>query len=101
MSLVTTLDLAASDVAGHIVGLLVQAEDGGNLVLSLLEKTGSDVLVGAAFDLLVTLLDDGEGDDGEVGAGEASADGTSSSVAGSLGVEEGALCKRRDERIKY
>ena len=93
MSLVTTLDLAASDVASHIVGLLVEAEDSSDLVLSLLEETGGNILVGAALDLLVALLEDLKGDDGKVGTGDAAADGTSSSVAGSLGVEERALCK--------
>ena len=90
VSLVTALNLTASDVAAHIV-LLGEAENLGNVASSLLEETGSNVLGGAAVDFLVALLDDLEGNDTEVRAGDATADGASSSVAGSLGVEERAL----------
>jgi len=90
VSLVTTLDLTASNVAADVVLLLVEAEDGSDLVLSLLKETGGNILVGAAFDLLITLLHDLEGDDSEVGAGDATTDRTSSSVTSSLGVEEGS-----------
>ena len=88
---VTTLDLTASNVLGDDVLLWVESEDGGNLVLSLLEETGTDVLVSASLDLLVTLLHDLKLDDSEVGAGQAATDGTSSAVTSSLGVEERAL----------
>ena len=74
VSLVTTLDLAASNIAGHVVLLFVEAEHSSDVVLSLLEEAGWDILVGATFDLLVTLLDDLEGDDVEVGAGVATTD---------------------------
>lgn len=90
VSLVSTLDLAAGNVATHVV-LLVEAEDRADVVSSLLKETGGDILVGATFDFFVTLLHDLEGDDTEIGASEATADGTSSSVTSSLGVEEGAL----------
>lgn len=88
MSLVTTFDLTAGDVLADIILLLVEAEDGGDLVLSLLEESGGNILVSATFNLLVTLLHDLEGDDTEIGAGDATTDGTSSSVTSSSGVEE-------------
>jgi len=87
VSLVTTLDLTTGNVLADVV-LLGEAEDGGNLGSSLFEETGTNVLVGAAFNLLVTLLGDLEGHDREVGAGDAAADRSSSSVTSSLWVEE-------------
>ena len=102
MSLVTTLDLALSNVLAHIILLGVEAQDGGNLVSSLLEETVGHLLVGAASDGLVTLLDNLEGDDSEVGASDATTDGPSSSVASSLGVEERALYSSQKQiKIKY
>ena len=74
VSLVTSLDLSASNVLGDDVLLWVEAEDSSNLVLSLLEEAGADVLVGAALNLLVALLHDLELDDAEVWAGEAATD---------------------------
>jgi len=87
VGLVSALDFTASDVAAHVVLLLVEAEDGGNLVLSLLEEARGNFFVGAASDGLVTVLLDLEGDHDKVGAGDAAADGPSSAVASSLGVE--------------
>lgn len=94
VGLVSTLDLTASNIAADVVLLLVEAEDGGNLVLSLLEEAGGDLSVGAASDILVSLLHDLEGDDAEVGAGDAAADGPPSAVTGSLGVEGRASYRR-------
>jgi len=74
VGLVTTSDLTLGDIAAHIILLLVQAENGGNLVLSLLEETVRNLLVSAAFNLGVALLDNLEGDDGEVGTSDAAAD---------------------------
>lgn len=58
MSLVTTLDLALGNVLAHVVLLLVESEDSGNLVLSLFEESVGHLLVGAALNLLVSLLHD-------------------------------------------
>ena len=91
MSLITTLDFTGNDVLAHIILLRVEAEDGGNLVLSLLEESVGDILVGAAFDLLVTLLDDLKSNDSKIRSGDATTDGTSSSVTSSLWVEERSL----------
>jgi len=91
VGLVATLDFAASDILADVVFLGVEAEDGSDVALSLLEEAGGDLLVGAAGDLGVTLLHDLEGHDAKVGAGDAAAHGPSSAVAGSLGVEERAL----------
>jgi len=96
VSLVTTLDLAASDVAADVVLLDVEAEDGSDVALSLLEEARGHLLVGAAGNLGITLLHDLQRHDGEVRAGDAATDGTSSAVAGSLGVEEGALFLEED-----
>ena len=74
VGLVTTSDLTLGDIAAHIILLLVKAENGGNLVLSLLEETVRNLLVSAAFNLGVALLDNLEGDDGEVGTSDAAAD---------------------------
>ena len=102
VSLVTTLDLALSNVLAHIILLGVEAEDGGNLVSSLLEETVGHLLVGAASDGLVTHLGNLEGDDSEIGASDATTDGPSSSVASSLGVEERALYSSQKQiKIKY
>ena len=91
MSLITTLDFTSNNVLAHIILLWVKAEDGGNLVLSLLEESVGDILVGAAFDLLVTLLHDLEGNDSKIRSSDATTNGTSSSVTSSLWVEERSL----------
>lgn len=96
VSLVTALDLALGNVLANVVLLFVKAENSGNLVLSLLEETVGDLLVGAALDLLIALLHDFEGNDSEVWASDATADGPSSSVASSLGVEQRALFLEED-----
>ena len=90
VSLVTTLDLAAGNILADVV-LLAEAEDLADVVPTLLEEARADLLVGAASDLLLTLLHDLEGDDSKVGARDAATDGSPSAVAGPLGVEEGAL----------
>ena len=74
VGLVTTSDFTLGNVAAHIILLLVKAENGGNLVLSLLEEPVRNLLVSAAFNLGVALLDNLEGDDGEVGTSDAAAD---------------------------
>ena len=102
MSLVTALDFALGNVLAHVVLLFVETEDGGNLVLSLLEETVGDLLVGAALDFLVALLHDLEGNDRKVGAGDATADRLSPSVAGSSRVEERGLYRQQKRiKIKY
>ena len=92
VSLVTALDFTTGNIFAHVVLLFVEAEDGGDVVLSLFEEAGTNVLVSAAGDFLITLLHDLQGDDTEVGASDAATDGTSSSVTSSLGVEERSLC---------
>ncbi len=92
VSLVTALDFTTGNIFADVVLLTVEAEDGGDVVLSLFEEAGTDVLVSAAGDFLITLLHDLQGDDTEVGASDAATDGTSSSVTSSLGVEERCLC---------
>ena len=94
VGLVTTLDLATGNVFAHVVGL-AEAEHGSDVSSPLLEEARTDILVGAAGDLLVTLLHDLERDDGKVGAGDAAADGSPSAVASPLGVEERALYKQK------
>ena len=102
VSLVTALDFALGNVLAHVVLLFVETEDGGNLVLSFLEETVGDLLVGAALDFLVALLHDLEGNDSKVGAGDATADRLSPSVAGSLRVEERTLYRQQKRiKIKY
>jgi len=96
MSLITTLDFTSNNVLAHIILLWVKAEDGGNLVLSLLEESVGDILVGAAFDLLVTLLHDLEGNDSKIRSSDATTNGTSSSVTSSLWVEERSLFLEED-----
>ncbi len=92
VSLVTALDFTTGNIFADVVLLAVEAEHGGDVVLSLFEEAGTDVLVSAAGDFLITLLHDLQGDDTEVGASDAATDGTSSSVTSSLGVEERSLC---------
>ena len=100
VGLVTTLDLTTGNILADVVLLAVEAEDGGDVALSLLEEAGGDLLVGAASDLLVTLLHDLQSHDAEVRAGDAATDGPSSAVAGSLGVEERSLYYQQRNRIK-
>ena len=97
VGLVTTLDLTASDVLADIVSL-AEAEHLGDVSPPLLEEAGADVLVSAASDFLLTLLDDLEGDDGEVSASDATTDRSPSAVASSLGVEESALYKWKQKK---
>ena len=102
MSLITTLDFTGNNVLAHIILLWVKAEDGGNLVLSLLEESVGDILVSAAFDLLVTLLHNLEGNDSKIRSSDATADRTSSSVTSSLWVEERCLyISQMSIRIMY
>jgi len=98
MSLITTLDFTGNNVLAHIILLWVKAEDGGNLVLSLLEESVRDILVSAAFDLLVTLLHNLEGNDSKIRSSDATADRTSSSVTSSLWVEERSLFLEENAR---
>lgn len=72
-SLVTLLDLSSDNVLSHVV-LLSQGEglsDGGG---SLGAESSGLVSIGHTFDFGVSLLDDSEGNDGEIRAADAASD---------------------------
>ena len=72
--LVATLDLAVSNVSADIVLFGVQSEHLSDSASSLLTETVGAVSVGDSIDVLLSLLDNSEEDDGEVGTVDASTD---------------------------
>jgi hypothetical protein len=73
--LVTALDLTLDDVVADIVLLLVESEGLDDVSATLAAEAVGAGDVGDTVDLLLALLDDAEEDGGEVGAGDAAADG--------------------------
>jgi hypothetical protein len=72
-SLVTLLNFSSHDVLSNIV-LLSEVEDFSNVVGSLGAESSWLVTISNTFDLLVTLLDDSEGNDGKIWATDAASD---------------------------
>lgn len=72
--LVSSLDGSVANVLAHIVLALVEVEEGGDVGSSLLLAHVWSVDVGDASDVLLTLLDDAEGNDGKIWASNASSD---------------------------
>jgi len=78
--LLRALDLSSDDILSHIV-LLAQAEELSDLGRALgTESLGEDV-VGQPGDLALALLDDDEGEDGNVGTDDAPTDGLALALA--------------------
>jgi hypothetical protein len=66
-------NLAADDKLADVV-LLVEVEEAADLGRTLRSEARGEDLVGEAGDVLLALLDDGEGEDGDVGADDAASD---------------------------
>lgn len=81
-SLVSPLDGSVDHVSPDIVLGLVEVEEGSDVASSLLLETVGTLNIGNSGDLLVTLLDNAEGNDGKVGAADASTDGLSLPLTG-------------------
>ena len=93
--LLRALDLPSDDILSHIV-ILAQVEELSDLCRTLgTESLGEDI-VGQSGDVIIALLDDDEGEDGDVGTDDAPADGlalaltvaTSAVARVSIGEEE-------------
>lgn len=82
--LLRTLDLPPDDILPHIV-LLAQIEEFANLRRTLGSETFGKDGVGETGDVGVALLDDDEGEDGDVGADDAAADGLALALTGAAG----------------
>jgi hypothetical protein len=72
--LLRTLHLPANDVLADII-LLAQVEEATDLGRTLGAETLGQDVVGQAGDIVITLLDDNDREDGDVGADDASTDG--------------------------
>ena len=83
-SLVTLLDLAANNVLSDVV-LLAEGEDLADVAGSLGAESAGLVVSGNTLDVSITLLHDLEGNNSQIGAADASADGLSLSLASSSG----------------
>ena len=81
--LVTSLDGSVSNVLADIILGLVEVEEGSNLASSLLLESVWSVDVGDTSDVLLSLLDNREGNDSEVWSADASSDRLSLSLTSS------------------
>lgn len=78
------LDLTANDVLADIV-LLGQVEESANLGGTLGTKTLGEDDIGQSGDVLLALLDDNEGEDGDIGGDDAATDGLALALTGAAG----------------
>jgi len=79
------LDLTVDNVLADIIELLVKVESADNSHASLSSESVGTLDVIASGNVGVTLLDNAEGDDGKIGAGDASTDGFTLALSGSTG----------------
>ncbi len=82
--LVTLLNFAADDVLSDII-LLAESEDLTDSAGSLGSLSAGLGVSGNAIDVSITLLDDGESNDGKIGTADATTDRLSLSLASSSG----------------
>jgi len=83
-SLVTLLDFSSHNVLSHVVGLS-KSEHLSDVAGSLGSESAGLGVSGNTVDFGLTLFDDLEGDNGEIGTADAAADGLSLSLASSSG----------------
>ena len=81
-SLISFLDFTADNVLSHVVSL-AESENLSDVASSLGSESAGLVVSGHTFDVGITLLDDLEGDDSQIGAADATTDRLSLSLAGS------------------
>ena len=79
------LDGTADDVLGDWVGLL-QREELADVVGSLWTESAWDLLVGKTLDFALTLLDDGQVEDGQIVVDNAATDGLAFALTGTAWV---------------
>ena len=82
--LLLALDLPPDDVLANIV-LLGEVEELADLGRTLGAKALGEDVVGQAGDVVLALLDDNEGEDSDVGADDAAADGLALALTGAAG----------------
>ena len=83
--LVTLFNLTVNDIASDIV-FLVEVEVLDDSVLSLFTESVGVFNVGETANLVFSLGDDSEGDNGEIGTGDATTDGFSLALSRSSGL---------------
>lgn len=91
-------DLSVDDVFAGVIELFVKSESGTDSVGSLSSESVGSVGIVASSDVLVSLLDDSEGDDGKIGSGNASTDGLSLTLTSSTGSVGSSLLSEEDAR---
>jgi len=88
VGLIANLELSLDDVLGHIV-LLLEGEGLSDVAGSLGAESSGSLLVGESGDFTLSLNEDLEGDDSEIGSADASSDRLSLSLSVSAGSVEG------------
>ena len=82
VGLVTSGHRSVNNVLSHIVDL-AETEHLSDVVGSLGTESVGSLVVGETLDISITLLDDSQGNDGEVGSVDGTSDGLSLALAGS------------------
>ena len=77
-------NLTPDNVLPHII-LLVQVEEFANLGRTLRPETLGEDVVGEPRDLVIALLDDNEGEDGDIGADDAATNRLAAALTGATG----------------
>lgn len=93
--LVSDLDLSSDDVLGNIILSLSEDESLSNVVGSLWSESSWSVNVGKASNVLISLDEHLEGNDGKIWAANASSGGLSLSLTSSSWSVEGGSCKTK------
>lgn len=91
VSLVTLLDFTVDDIFADVVQFFVESESLDDSVSSLESESVGTLNIVASSNVLVSLLDNTEGNDGKIGSSDASTDGLSLTVTGSSGSESSSL----------
>lgn len=91
VGLVTLLDFTVDDVFADVVELFVESEGADNSHASLSSESVGSFGIVASDDVLISLFDNAEGDDGKIGTGDASADGLTLALTSSAGSVSSSL----------
>jgi len=97
VGLVTLLDFTVDDVFADVVKFFVESEGAHDSHASLSSESVGTVGIVASSDVLVSLLDNAEGNDGKIGAGDASTDGFTLALTRSAGSVSSSLLSEEDE----
>jgi len=96
VGLVTLLDFTVDDVFADVVELSVESEGVDDSHASLSSESVGSVDIVASGNVLVSLLDNAESNDGKIGAGDASADGLTLALTRSAGSVSSSLLFEKD-----